>query len=95
MNYRRITDYLYNAVTDAHTENNAELDMAFCCDLLDLLHNSDNTDLILELFHSLLRGCWAVNKHNDTPDYILNYWCARTDANLMFTVAREIYGFVE
>lgn len=95
MNHNYIIDYLYNAVTDAHGEEDATLDMEFCCGLLSLLHDSDNNDLILELFHKLLSENWGINQKNDTPDSILNYWCARTDEALMFTVAREIYGYTE
>ena len=95
VNYKTITDYLYNAVTDAHGEENAKLDMEFCCDLLSLLHESDNTELVLQLFRDLRREYWDVNSKNDTPDSILNYWCARTHEGLMFTVAEEIYGYTE
>lgn len=95
MKYKTITNYLYNAVTDAHGEENAELDMDFCCDLLGLLHDSDNTDLVLDLFHALQKESWDRNSKNDTPASILNYWCARTDEGLMFVVAREIYGYAE
>lgn len=95
MNYDYITDYLYEAVTDAHGESNCHLDMEFCCGLLGLLHEADHIELILGLFHKLLSEDWGINEQNDTPVSILNYWCARTDEGLMFVVAREIYGFVE
>ena len=95
MNHNSVIDYLYNAVTDAHGENNARLDMEFCCGLLSLLHHSDNTELVLQLFKDLRKENWRINSQNDTPDSILNYWCARTDEGLMFTVAREIYGYTE
>lgn len=95
MNHDIIVDYLFEAVTDAHGEHNCHLDMEFCCGLLSLLYDSDNTDLILNLFRKLLNEDWGFNKQNDTPDSILNYWCARTDESLMFIIAREIYGYTE
>ena len=88
-----ITNQLYEAVTDAHGENNCLLDVEFCCALLYLLYESGNKQYILDLFKKLLAEDWGINKQNDTPDSILNYWCARTDADLMFEIAREIYGY--
>ncbi len=95
MNYKDITDYLYNAVTDAHAEDNCELEMDFCCSLLGLLYESNHTDLIIQLFKDLRKESWDINQQNDTPDSILNYWCARTDEGLMFSIAREVYGYNE
>ena len=95
MNHNIIIDYLYNAVTDAHGEEDATLDMEFCCGLLSLLYASGNAGLILQLFKDLRKENWDINQKNDTPDSILNYWCARTDVDLMFTVAIEIYGYTE
>jgi hypothetical protein len=94
--YKIITDYIYDAVTDAHGENNHKLDMDFCCDLLCLLYESDNTDLVLSIFRRIKKeGEWGINKENDTPDSILNYWCARANEALMFEVAKDIYGYDE
>lgn len=95
MNRDYILDYLYNAVITAHSKNNCHLDIEFCCGLLSLLYDSNNKKLILKLFNKILLENWNVNQQNDTPDSILNYWCARTDESLMFTVAREIYDYVE
>ncbi len=85
----------YKDITDAHAEDNCELDIDFCYSLLDLLYESNNKRLIIELFNDLISENWSINKQNDTPDSILNYWCARTDEGLMFTVAREIYDYNE
>jgi len=93
--YKTITDYLHSAVTDAHGEEDATLDMAFCCDLLGLLLESDNTELVLDLFRTLMKEQWGENDNNDTPDFILNYWCTRANEGLMSEVAREIYGYTE
>jgi hypothetical protein len=95
MNYNYIIDYLYQAVTDAHGENNCRLDMEFCCGLLSLLYEANHVELILGLFRKLRKESWDINAQNDTPDSILNYWCARTGESLMFTVAREVYGYDE
>ncbi len=90
MNYKDITDYLYNAVTDAHAEDNCKLDINFCYSLLDLLYESNHIDLIIQLFKDLRKESWSINKQNDTPDSILNYWCARTDKGLMNEPTNEV-----
>lgn len=62
------------------------------------LHAKEGTQLILEVDEQdlieLMKRLYSEFEgvEGESPDEVINFWCARADEGLMFTVAKEVYG---